>query len=288
MSKEKYGIKSLTRDFPNDDRCLDFLFDTLHSRKCSCGGQYKRIKGRKQYQCSKCRYQIAPTANTIFHKSDTPLTLWFRALLIFSNSKSGISAKYLQRELEVTYKCAWRILNQIRKALKQDNDLLSGIVETDIGYLGGKKSAGKDNVNLSEAMRAKSVVMVAVERGGRIKAQVRPDATADEIENFIKENVASDSFLMTDGARAYNRAKKNYDHFSVNHSKGEYVKGSSHINTVETFFSHIKRSIKGTFKNVSKEYLQSYLDAFVFHYNNRHSDRQRFSSLLGNLLQTAK
>jgi transposase len=84
---DKYTIKNLQQQFPNDDVCLDFLFDALHSRKCSCGGSYSRVKGRKQYQCSKCRFQIAPTAGTIFHKSATPLTTWFYALFIFSNAR---------------------------------------------------------------------------------------------------------------------------------------------------------------------------------------------------------
>ena len=99
----------MERDFPNDEAVLDFLFDAQHSRKCSCGGHYTLKTGRRQFQCSKCRFQIAPTANTLFHKSDTPLTLWFKAILTFSNAKSGISAKEMERQLEVTYKTAWRI-----------------------------------------------------------------------------------------------------------------------------------------------------------------------------------
>src|SRR3990167_10804000 len=109
----RYGVRSLEKDFPNDDVCLEFLFDAQHSKACSCGGTYKRVKGRKQFQ-------IAPLAGTIFHKSDTPLTLWFKAILAFSNAKSGVSAKEMERQLEVTYKTAWRILHLIRKALEQD------------------------------------------------------------------------------------------------------------------------------------------------------------------------
>jgi hypothetical protein len=134
----KYGIPSLKRDFPTEEACLAFIFNALHSKKCSCGGEYRLVKGRKQFYCSKCRYQIAPVAGTIFHKSPTPLTLWFQAVLLFSNSKSGVSAKMIQRNLEVTYKCAWRILSQIKKALKQNMDLLEGEVEIDSAYIGGR------------------------------------------------------------------------------------------------------------------------------------------------------
>lgn|SRR3990167_2863253 len=139
QNNDKYGVKNLKRDFPTDEVCLSFIFDALHSRQCSCGGNYKLIKGRRQFQCSKCRFQIAPTAGTIFAKSDTPLTLWFHALLIFSNAKSGVSAKYLQRELEVTYKCAWRMLKLIRQALNQKGSKLTGKVEMDETYMSGAK-----------------------------------------------------------------------------------------------------------------------------------------------------
>ena len=121
--QNRYGIKSLERDFPTDEACLTFLFDAQHSRKCECGGHYSLKTGRRQFQCSKCRYQISPTAQTVFHKSDTPLTLWFKAILTFSNAKSGISAKEMERQLEVTYKTAWRILMLIRKSLQQSGKL---------------------------------------------------------------------------------------------------------------------------------------------------------------------
>src|SRR3990167_8027709 len=96
----KYSIRNLKADFPTDDVCLEYLFDTLHTRECSCGGQYSRLhtkNNRKQFQCSKCRFQIAPMSNTIFEKSSTPLTLWFHAIFIFSNAKSGISGKERER-----------------------------------------------------------------------------------------------------------------------------------------------------------------------------------------------
>jgi transposase len=283
--EQRYGIRSLEKDFPNDETCLNFIFDTLHTPQCSCGGTYKILHGRRQYQCSKCRFQIAPTAGTIFHKSDTPLSLWFKAILMFSNSKSGISAKYLERELEVTYKCAYRILKQIRKALPQDDNKLRGDVEIDTGYFGGKGNAGKDNKNLSDVMAKKSVVTIAVERGGNIRAEVLPDNSAQTMQSFIDRNIETKATsIMTNSSRVYARSAKTHDKVSVDHHKGEFVRGDVHINTVETFFSHLKRSIKGTYKSISRQQLQSYLDAFVFHYNNRHSDKARFGALLGNVI----
>lgn len=281
----KYGLKEFKIDFPNDDRCLDYVFDALHTRKCSCGGIYRRIDGRKQYYCSNCRFQIAPMSGTIFHKSDTPLTLWFHVIFIFCHAKSGISGKEIQRQLGVTYKCAYRILSLIRKAVKQSDNSLSGDVEVDSGYFGGKRYGGKNNEKMSEAMAHKSVVTVAAERGGLIRAKVVSDVSADALEDFIRENIKVGSRLYTDNAKGYRRLAHSYDLRPVDHSKGMYVKGDVHVNTVETFFSHLKRSIKGTFKSISRAKMGEYIDSFVWHYNNRHSDRDRFSALLGALLQ---
>jgi len=288
MSKEtKYSVRNLKHDFPNDEACTEFIFDTLHSRTCSCGGAYKLIKGRRQLQCSKCRYQIAPTVGTIFHKSATPLNLWFHAIFIFSNAKSGISAKEMERQLGVTYKCAWRILNLIRTALKQQNGKLQGEVETDSTYFGGRYPSGKYNKHQKAAIADKSVLMAAIERKGDMKAEVTPDIKAQTITGFVEKNVEQGSRLLTDASRNYEQVAKGYDRHMIDHHRGVYVRGDVHINNVETFWAHIKRSIKGTHKVISKKYLQSYLDGFVFHYNNRRNDNARFAALLGALLRPA-
>lgn len=294
MHKEyKYGIPSLKRDFPTDEACLEYLFDLRHKRKCSCGGIYSLMRDRgklsRKFQCSKCRFKISPTASTVFHKSSTPLTLWFHAVLIFSNAKSGMSSQQMQRNLEVTYKCAYRILSHIRKALKQNDEKLKSDVEIDTGYLGGKGHAGKDNEYLSRVMAKKAVVIVAAERGGCVKAEVVPNNTSETMTSFIKRNIETKlTNTLTDSSKVYLKSDKTHDRYSVDHHKGEYVRGDIHINTVETFFAHLKRSIKGTFKSLSRRHLQSYLDGFVFHYNNRHNDKERFSLLLDMLLRYAK
>jgi transposase len=284
----RYGVRSLEKEFPTEEICLSFLFDAQHGRQCSCGGTYKLRTGRKQFQCSKCRFAVSPTAGSIFHKSDTPLTLWFKAILIFSSAKSGISAKELERQLEVTYKTAWRMLMLIRKALSQGDDKLRGIVEMDTAYFGGVYKAGKNNERLWNSLARKTIVMGAVERGGQFRAKVVPNAGGKQHTDFLQENVEKDSFLMSDASRSLMSAGRLYDHYTVDHSKREYVRGPVHVNNVETFWSHVKRSVKGTHKAISKKYSQEYLNGFVFHYNNRHSDRERFGLLLGRLLQSAR
>src|SRR3989338_5192131 len=281
----KYGVRDLEQEFPNDQKCLGFIFSALHSKECSCGGHYSLIKGRKQYQCSKCRFQIAPLSGTIFHKSDTPLSLWFKAILSFSNAKSGLSAKYLERELNVTYKTAWRMLKLIRQSFGQGKDKLKGKVEMDETWYGGRGKAGKDNEKLSEVMKKKAVIMGAIERGGSMKAQITPNARARSVGKFLIENVQNDgTLLLTDGSNRYKIVVRIYDRKSVNHKKKEYARGEVHTNSIEGFWSHFKRSTKGTHKVISQKYLQSYLDGFVFHRGMRHNDRERFSSLMSALV----
>jgi transposase-like protein len=284
---DKYSIKDLQKQFPTDEACLQFIFENRHSKDCSCGGTYRKISGRKQYQCSKCRFQIAPTAGTIFHKSDTPLTDWFFALFVVSNAKSGISAKQLERELGCTYKTAWRILSKIREALTQDNDRLDGTVEMDVAYLGGRFRSGKDNKRQKEAIKAKTVVMGAVARGGELRLKVVSDATAQTINAFLETNVAPTARLITDDASTYTHSASDYYRDVVKH-KETYSDNGVHINNIETVWGHIKRSLKGIQKGVSKQEMQSYLDLFAFHYNNRHSDKMRFGVLLGTVLRDAK
>ncbi|TSC77095.1 MAG: ISSpo3, transposase [Parcubacteria group bacterium Gr01-1014_31] len=283
---DKYGIYDLRNEFPTDDACLEYIFRVLHSERCSCGGRYKRLPERRQWQCSKCRYQIAPTAGTLFEKSATPLTKWFHALFVFSSAKSGLSGKQLERELNVTYKTAWRMLKLIRASLPNKKHRLLGDVEMDETYFGGKGNAGKNNQDLGKVMDDKSVILGAVERDGEIRAEVAPNAKAATIGQFLHTNVERvKTRLLTDESNRYDLVAKRYHRQSVNHSQQEYVRDDVHTNTIEGFWSHVKRSISGTHKAVSRRYLQSYLDGFVWHYNNRHSDRDRFSALLYGLLR---
>jgi len=237
MAKEnKYSIRDFKRDFPTDQACLGLIFDTLHSRTCSCGGTYKPVKGRRQFYCTKCHFQIAPTAGTIFHKSDTPLTLWFHAIFVFSNAKSGISAKEMERQLGVTYKTAWRFLMLIRKALGQGDNKLTGDVEIDSSFFEGKGSAGKDNINLDSVLRSKSIVTGAIQRGGHIKAMVTNKETAVSIGRFLSQYVEkTGTRLMTDGTSKYKKVAMGYNRHSVNHKRKEFARGDVQSITLRAF-----------------------------------------------------
>lgn len=139
----KYTIKNLRNDFPDDEACLDFIFKNRWPKGLTCPNceskDFYPIKGRKSYAC-KCGCQVSPTEGTIFHKSSTPLTLWFHAIFLMSQSKNGVAAKELERQLGVTYKTAWRMARQIRLLMTDDDGPLGGneIVELDETYVGGK------------------------------------------------------------------------------------------------------------------------------------------------------
>lgn len=285
----RFGIRSLRKRFPSEDACLEYIFKKRHSKHCSCGGMFKRIKGRKKYHCSRCSFQIAPLSGTIFEKSKVPLTLWFHALMMFSNAKSGLAAKTIQRDMEITYKCAWRMARLIRGALRQSEEPLKGEVEMDLAFFGGKGIAGKNNERLSEVFRAKTKVLAAIERKGEARARIVENGSAKNHQNFLWQNVSTrNTKLMTDGTLHLDTGARPYDRHAVNHRRHEYVRGEAHTNTVDWFWSHVKGSLRGTHKTVSPKYLQSYLDGFVFHYNKRGNDRERFFALLDTVLQTPR
>lgn len=266
----KYTIKDLRKDFPNDDVCLDYIL----THKYSNTKGYHRVKGRKCYAHQSTGHQIHPLAGTIFEKSSTPLTLWFHAIFLFASSKNGVSAKELQRQLGVTYKCAWRIAHQIRSLMEQGGDLLKGTVEMDETYYGKGGSPQTKAKN-------KTAVIGMVERKGQVRAITAIDRKTPTIVNILSENVEKGSHLMTDEWRAYrNSTKIGYRHSQIKHGVGSYVKGDVHTNSIEGFWGQFKRSVRGTYHFISEKHLQSYLDEFSFRYNLRNSAVPVFAVLL--------
>lgn len=271
MKTPKYTLDNLHKEFPNDDVCLDFIFQKRYGHlqfcpRCAAETKFYKLKSRKIYKCKHCGFELYPLANTIFHKSETPLTKWFFAIYLFSNGKNGTSAKELERHLGVTYKCAWRMCNRIRLMLQENGGMLSGIIEADETYYGGKSKMDKKYDN-------KTAVIGIVEKkkgSGQIKTFTAKGANATNTLPFIKANVAPGSTLQTDESRIYSRVKRDFTHEFVNHSKFEYVKAGVHTNTIEGFWGQLKRSVDGTYHCVSPKYLQLYVNEFVYRYNHRH------------------
>lgn len=289
--KNKYTINHFRGDFPDENACLNRLFSIRygHLKSCPCcckPTKFVRIKTRRCFKCVKCRHQLFPCAGTIFEKSTTPLLTWFFAIFIFTASKNGISACELQRQVGVTYKTAWRILMQFRRLLKQDDGLLSGIIEADETFVGGKnKNRHRDKKvanSQGRSFKDKTPVLGLIERGGRAFAQVIPDTKAISILPIIFSKVEKGSKIYSDEWDAYLGVTKHYEHQFVYHSRKEYANGDCTTNRIENFWSIFKRTINGSYIHVSRKYMQLYVNEVVFRYNNRNKSNV-FSSFLSYL-----
>lgn len=287
-SESQYSLMEFMRDFPDDRACLEWLWNTRYAidgDKAYCPKdaekttfkRYETSQQRQSWTCTKCGHHIHPTAGTIFHKSSTSLHLWFYAMYLMSSTRCGISAKQLERELGVTYKTAWRMFHLIRNELMtQDDDQLRGTVEMDETYVGGYRKGAK-----GRRPGPKSTVLGMVERGGRVRAVVVKDTKAFSMYPHIGKTIAIGSQVFTDEHQTYmNMPKARFDHDSVNHRSGVFVSGNVHTQTIENFWSLIKRGISGVYHNVSAKHLQGYLNEYVWRYNHRDDDAAMFLQLI--------
>ncbi len=191
VKMQKFTVMDFQKQFPNDDVCLEWLKNYLYPDGIFCDTCQKttnhyKTANRKSYSCQSCGHHVHPTADTIYHKSSTPLTLWFYAVYLMASTRCGISAKQLERELGVTYKTAWRMFNKIQSMLTNDvTDTLNGTVEVDETYVGGKMKGGKRG----RGSENKTIVAGAVERKGRVIAKVIPNVQARTLVPFVTEQV---------------------------------------------------------------------------------------------------
>ena len=247
---------------------------------------------RKLWKCRACRKQFTVTVGTIFEGSHVPLHKWLLAFYLLCSSKKGMSAHQLHRMLGVTYKTAWFMFHRVRYAMEQPafTTLLSGTVEVDETYIGGKKrrsnkkeykplSSLEPDWRLKQTGRntdTKTPVVALVQRDGHVRSMRVANVTAETIGGAIRRHVSREAHLRTDSFSSYKKIGREYaSHETVDHSD-EYVRGDAHTNTAENFFSLLKRGINGIYHHVSEAHLQRYLAEFDFRYNARHvSDGER-------------
>lgn len=275
-SVKRYTTNVFNRDFRDDDAFLDYMLRLLYTDgvmclKCGQIRKHHRLNGRKAYSCDHCGTHVYPLAGTIFEKSRTPLKSWFYAMCLMASTRCGISAKQLERELGVTYKTAWRMFKQIRSLLGEEIEKLSGEVEADETYIGGRERGkpGRPGKNSN-----KTPVVGVVQRGGKVAALVTKDAKKKTIEPIIQEHVLPASLVYTDEWKAYDGLNgKGYEHKRIPHAEKVYVIGSIHTNTMDGFWSLLKRGIGGVYHSVSAKHLQDYVNEYAFRYNHR-DDKQ--------------
>lgn len=293
----RYTLDQFKQQFPDDNACLETIKEQRYPGAmtfCSdCGQERKlyRITGRPAYTCE-VGHHFYPLAGTIFEKSTTPLHIWFYAMYQMGSTRCGISAKQIQRETGVTYKTAWRMFKQIRSLLSETDTQLEGsLVEMDESYFGAKRKRGNKRGRPSPSDTSKQCVVGVVERGvgkGRVIATVASDATKATLHSIARERILPESMVFTDEYSSYNGLDaEGYTHRRINHSAGVYVMGDVHTNTIEGFWSLVKRGIGGVYHNVGRGYLQSYLNEYSFRYNRRESGNLIFHAILERVSERA-
>lgn len=276
----KYTIRDLQTDFPDDAACLRWLVGYLYPEGIFCGKcarvtTHHLMKTRRSVSCESCGHHVHPTAGTIFHKSSTPLTLWFYAIYLMTATRAGISAKQLERELGVTYKTAWRVFHQIRKMMASGGQL-SGDVEVDEMYIQADP-AKRSSVTPHNSQ----VVFGMVERGGKAKAVHVRSAGVRVLIPEIKAGIKAGSMVYSDEHRSYLKLPMHgFPHETVNHSRQEFVRGTIHTQNVENLWSNMKRGITGVYRHVDAAYLQAYIDEYAFRYSHRNDHMPMFWALM--------
>ncbi len=271
-------LASLAKQFSDEDEARAYVEGLRwpNGPVCAhCGAQepYRIAPGNGSktrkglWKCKACQKQFTVTVGTIFEDSHIPLSKWLLAIHLLCASKKGMSAHQLHRMLGITYKSAWFMAHRIRYAMTQPPlvDKLRGIVEADETYIGGKEK-GRQGLKTK-----KTPVMALVERQGSVRSFPLENITGKNLRAAMRQHIDPSAIVMTDDFSSYRpfAAADFADHRTVNHSKGEYVRGDVHTNTVENFFSIVKRGITGIYQHVGKQHLHRYLNEFGFRYSNR-------------------
>lgn len=242
---------------------------------CSETKRLAKITGKTArpglHRCNACKKQFTVTVGTIFERSKIPLSTWLLAFHLMASSKKGMSAHQLHRSLGVTYKTAWFMAHRIRESMRETKGGGLGgqnkVVEADETWVGGKAK----NAKRGAPIPTKEPVVALVERDGRVRSFHLTAVSRNTLRPILVTQVDRKSYLMTDENRAYVRVGREFSgHGSVNHSIEEYVRGGFwHTNTVESYFSILKRGITGTYQHVSQQHLKRYLGEFDFRHNFR-------------------
>jgi transposase-like protein len=270
-------LMALMDSLGTDERCRAALEGLRWQGEPRCpkceSTKLSRLAKRDQFDCDSCGYQFSVTAGTVFHDTHLPLRKWFLAVYLMTESKKGISANQLKRMLGVSYKTAWYLCHRIRSAMQEANPpLLTGVVEADETYLGGKATGFRNRQDAAKGrMRNKAVVLGAIQRGGDVRLRMVPNARKHHVLGFLQDVVDDHAAaIYTDEFRSYKTVgDADTIHASVNHRNEEWVRGDVHTNTVENVWSLLDRAVMGSYHKLSVKHLPAYLDEFEWRFNNR-------------------
>lgn len=270
--------------FPDQEACIEHLEKVRWGAVPSCpycGGLKVARKADSdrvgRWNCHECKSSFNVLAQTIFEKTRVPLQKWFLAIGIIVNAKKSVSSCQLARDLDLNQKTAWYLQQRIRAAmLTEEGELLQGIVEADETYVGGKPRKGRrrddDTPNKRGRGTKKVPVIGAIERNGRVVARVADDLTGKGLLRFLRKHVdPRGTLLITDEYKAYNAANGLFQRAVINH-KQEYAAGSTHTNSIESFWALIKRAWYGTHHHYSRKYMPLFVAEAQWKYNRRRDD----------------
>jgi len=285
------SILELIKAFPDEQTCINHLEELRWNGNLispfDATSKVYICKGNK-YKCKNTGKYFNVRTATLFDNTKIELQKWFLAIWLVTSHKKGISSLQLHRDIDVTQKTAWFMLQRIRNCFGIDNDTqLDNEVEIDETFVGGKNknkhTNKKDEIINDVRVSKKSPVIGMVERGGKVIARKIDNTQSETLTKEIVRNIKESAMLYTDEYTGYSSMKRIYDHSCVKHSSGQYVNGRVHTNTIEGFWSLLKRGIFGIYHSTSKKHLQKYVDEFVFRYNTRGTtESNRFNLLLAN------
>lgn len=289
INQDFNSILDLLKAFPNEQSCINHL-ETLRWNgnvisPFDATSKVYKCKGNK-YRCRNSGKYFNVKTDTLFDNTKIELQKWFLAIWLVTSHKKGISSLQLHRDLNITQKTAWFMLQRIRNCFGIDNnEQLDNEVELDETFIGGKEANKHlDRQSFNTYTGNKSVVFGMLERDGNLIAIKVDNRNRETLSPIVLSTVKTSAKVYTDEHHGYNQLKYVYDHKFVKHSHKQYVDGRIHTNSIEGFWSLLKRGIFGIYHSTSKKHLQKYVDEFVFRYNTREvTEAMRFNLFLSNL-----
>lgn len=296
-AKHFYTFSEMLSQLQTEADCREYLESILWEQGpiCPhCGTQDEKHYRLKQqgefkglYKCKDCKLRFTVKVGTMFEGSNAPLRKWFIAIYIFSSHKKGISSIQLAKDLGITQKTAWYMLHRIRHSFRPKNVRMSGFIQVDETFIGGKaknKHSDKRTRNAQgRSLKDKTPVFGILSNNSQVYTEVVPSTGKGHLQPIIKRIVEKGSLIVTDEWHGYNGLDKDYKQSVIFHANKEYVRGAIHNNSIEGFWGLLKRGILGIYHHTSPQHLQKYCDEFGLRYNTRKMDEtDRFDHLLAN------